>query len=429
MAWMLRLVTLAIVLLTATASAASPPNVVMIISDDQAWTDFGFMGHESIETPRLDRLATESLVFPHGYVPASLCSPSLLTIITGRFPFEHGVTGNEPPRPRGKPRNDPTYRAQVEEMIAYIDKSPTLPRLLAKRGYLSFQSGKWWLGEYTRGGFTHGMTHGDPDRGGRHGDAGLAIGRTSMQPIFDFIEEAGDRPFFVWYAPFLPHRPHDPPKHMVEKYSAGTESIHVARYRANCELFDTTCGQLLDHLDERGLRDNTLVVFVVDNGWIQRADAPGYAPRSKRSPYDGGLRTPIMLRWPGHVQPGTIETPVSSIDLASTVLAACGMERDAAMSGIDLLDAEAIADRTVIFGDVHLHNAVDIHRPAANVVHRWCRSGRWKLIVPNPVHRPDARIELYDITADPFETTDLAASEPDRVATMRALIDGWWSAD
>ena len=248
-----------------------PPNIVLIISDDQAWTDFGFMGHESIETPRLDRLADESLVFEHGYVPSSLCSPSLASIITGRYPHQHRITGNEPPRPKGVGHANPEYRAAVAEMIALADACPTLPDLLGETGYRSLQTGKWWLGDFRRGGFTHGMTHGDPDRGGRHGDEGLDIGRRTMQPIEEFIEEAGDDPFLVWYAPFLPHTPHDPPQDLADKYADRTDSVRIARYWANCERFDASCGALLDLLERLAPGERKLELFGrphnVHKGW------------------------------------------------------------------------------------------------------------------------------------------------------------------
>jgi len=193
-------------LFAACTFAAKPPNVVLIISDDQSWTDYGFMEHEAIETPNIDRLARQSRLFKRGYVPTSLCCPSLATLITGLYPHQNGITGNEPPIPSGG-KNTDQYRSQVQECVGFIDTMPTLPMLLAKRGYVSQQSGKWWQGHYSRGGFTHGMTHGDPKRRGRHGDEGLKIGREGLQPIFDFIDDAGDKPFFVWYAPFLPHKP------------------------------------------------------------------------------------------------------------------------------------------------------------------------------------------------------------------------------
>ena len=407
------------------AQAAQPPNVVMIIGDDQAWGDFGFMGHPVIRTPNLDRLASQSLVFTRGYVPASLCRPSLATLATGLYAHQHRITSNDPPR--GIPREE--FLRQRQEQIANIDRVPTLPRMLGEKGYLSLQTGKWWEGNPSRGGFTHGMTHGDPKRGGRHGDVGLKIGREGMKPIFDFIEECGERPFFLWYAPFLPHSPHNPPQELLDKYRDKTDSIHIARYWAMCEWFDVTCGQLLAHLDKKGLSQNTLVVFVVDNGWIQRRDSGGYAPKSKRSPYDGGLRTPIMLRLPGRIEPKRDdETPVVSVDLAPTILTACGLDPATDMPGLNLLDKEALSNREAIFGETFTHNAIDVRNPASSLEYRWCIEGRWKLIVPNPANVPGGQTELYDVIADPHETENLAAKDPDRAARIRGLIDAWWPA-
>jgi uncharacterized sulfatase len=404
-------------------SAAAPPNVVMIIGDDQAWGDFGFMGHPVIQTPRLDRLASQSLVFTRGYVPSSLCRPSLATLATGLYAHQHRITSNDPPL--GLPREE--VLRQRREQIANVDRVPTLPRLLGEKGYMSLQTGKWWEGRYSRGGFTHGMTHGDPKRGGRHGDEGLRIGREGLEPVFRFIEEAAGRPFFIWYAPFLPHRPHNPPERLLEKYRDKTESIHVARYWAMCQWFDETCGELLDHLDEKGLAENTLVVFVADNGWIQQPQAGGYAPRSKRSPYDGGLRTPIMLRWPGRVDAARDEqTPVISVDLAPTILAACGLGPTPDMQGVNLLDRDALSRRERIFGATFTHNAVDILDPASSVEYRWCIEGRWKLLIPNTANVAAGRVELYDVVADPHEKESLADGNAGRVGRLRERLDAWW---
>ena len=416
-------------LFAACTLATKPPNVVLIISDDQSWTDYGFMEHEAIETPNIDRLARQSRLFKRGYVPTSLCCPSLATLITGLYPHQNGITGNEPPIPSGG-KNTDQYRSQVQECVGFIDTVPTLPRLLAKRGYVSHQSGKWWQGHYSRGGFTHGMTHGDPKRRGRHGDEGLKIGREGLQPIFDFIDDAGDKPFFVWYAPFLPHNPHNPPKRLLDKYTKKTESIFIARYWAMCEWFDETCGQLLNHLDEKKLARDTLVLYVTDNGWIQRADNGRYAPRSKRSPYDGGIRTPIMIRWPGKVQPGERPELANSIDLAPTILKACGLEPTDTMQGIDLLDDTALAKRKSTHGACYLHNAVDIHKPSANLTHRWLINGNWKVILPykaNLTTRDEAKgtgeTELYNLAKDPFERRNLAKSKASRVKRLTKQLN------
>lgn len=422
-----------------------PPNIVLIISDDQGWMDYGFMGHPAIETPHLDQLAAESRTFTRGYVPSSLCSPSLMSIITGMYPHEHRVTGNDPAMPEGlsrrEARKDPGYRREVAEMVGFIDDVPTLPRLLGDEGYLSLQTGKWWQGNYSRGGFTHGMTHGDPARGGRHGDEGLTIGRQGLAPIGDFLDEAGDEPFLIWYAPFLPHAPHTPPERLFNKYKPLTDSIHQARYWAMCEWFDETCGELLATLDERGLTDETLVVYVCDNGWTQPLEGGGGAAGGdygKRSAYDGGLRTPIMLRWPGRVEPGLVNRPVSSIDIAPTVLRASGVEPPAEMSGINLLDLDAVRERRAIFGDIHLHNAVDVRRPALNLTYRWTvADSRWKLILPNPVNLGKETMpkslsgdpELFDLISDPHEQHNLAEDRPALVEELTGLIDRWWPAE
>ena len=236
------------------------PNIVLILADDQAWNDYGFMGHDRVKTPNLDRLAAESVVFTRGYVPTAVCRPSLMTLITGLYPHQHKVTGNDP--------NGGFKEAKFprEELLVNIDTIPTLPRLLADQGYLSHQSGKWWEGNYQRGGFTHGMT-----QGRRHGDEGLKIGREGLDSIYHFVDYAlaEEKPFFLWYAPFLPHTPHNPPARLLDKYADLGLSLPIAKYYAMIEWFDETCGQLLHFLEQKGLRENTLIYYVCDNGWIQ----------------------------------------------------------------------------------------------------------------------------------------------------------------
>ena len=405
------------------------PNVVMIISDDQAWGDYGFMGHPQIKTPRLDRLARESLVFPRGYVPSSLCCPSLATMVTGLYPSQHRITGNDPRDPKKKSYtkkwSDPDYLALANKMDNFIAQVPTIPNLLGEHGYLSHQSGKWWLGKYQKGGFTHGMTHGDPSRGGRHGDEGLKIGREGLAPIDDFMSEASkaEKPFFLWYAPFMPHTPHTPPQRLLEKYLNKTDSKHIAKYWAMCEWFDESCGQLLDLLALHGVSDNTIVLYVCDNGWINQQNASRYAPRSKRSPNEGGIRTPIMIRWPGRVKPERSKHLASSLDLAPTILKACGLEPTVEMQGIDLLDSKAVAARKQIFGEIYEHDIADLDNPSASLLYRWTIRGPWKLIQPYGPNRPDAKPELYQVLKDEHENKNLAAQKPALVAELQQSIE------
>jgi uncharacterized sulfatase len=408
-------------------AADTPPNVVMIISDDHLWSDYGFMGHPHIQTPNLDKLAKESLTFTRGYVPSSLCCPSLASMITGLYPHQHKVTSNDPGAPAGmKPRafqNSPLFDAGREIMSKHLEEAGTLPTRLAAKGYLSLQTGKWWQKHYSRGGFTSGMT-----QGGRHGDTGLDIGRKTMQPIYDFIGQAKQqqKPFLVWYAPMMPHDPHTPPQRLFDKYKDKAPTVHVAKYWAMVEWFDETCGQLLNHLDEQGLRENTIVVYVSDNGWITHPQTGRYADKSKQSQYDGGLRSPIMLRWPAKVQPKMSDDLAISLDFAPTILKAAGLEPTKDMPGLNLLDSAAVSARKTLYGECFTHNFVDIQVPATSLKWRWIIDGHSKLIIPNKANQPDDVTELYDLKADPTEEKNLASDQPAKVTELTAKLDAWW---
>jgi len=431
------------------AQSGARPNIVLIISDDQGAGDYGFMGHPQLQTPNLDKLAAQSLAFPRGFVPTSVCCPSLATIITGLYPHQHKVTANDPPLPPGTGTKGKGGRGSTEELTAQwngmLDKVPTLPRLLAGAGYLSFQTGKWWQGDFSRGGFTHGMS-----QGSRHGDAGLTIGREGMKPIYDFIAESRrqEKPFFVWYAPFMPHTPHTPPDRLFKKYAALTNSPHMARYWAMCEWFDETCGELLGHLDREKLAENTIVIYVTDNGWIQSPTTGGFAPKSKTTPFDAGHRTPILVRWPGHVKPAKSSALASSVDILPTVLAALQLPAPREVRGINLLDARAAEARQHVFGEDFTIRSQSLDDANANVLWRWVTDGRWRLVLPRTFEAEGklktipsdsylkpyliatleaAQPMLYDLKSDPQEETNVASQHPDIVTALRAKLDAHWT--
>lgn len=413
-----------------------PPNIVLILSDDQAWDDYGFMGHPDIKTPHLDRLAERSLLFPRGYVASPLCRPSLATMATGLYPHQHGVTGNDVDG-----RNN---RAELDKQVqAEFHKHPSMIKTLVANGYLAHQSGKWWEGSYADGGFTHGMTHGDPARGGRHGDAGLLIGRrpadaprgsegsdipASMKPIADFMDHAieQDKPFFVWFAPFLPHTPHNPPKRLLEKYTQEGRAMDVAKYYAMCEWFDETCGELVKLIDDRELRENTVFLYICDNGWAARstnADDPnqklwsGFALKSKGSPFEDGIRTPIMVSWPGKVKPGISEDFASAIDLFPTAMAVARIAAPKDLPGLNLMDKEATEARKTIFGVTHAIHNMTPGNPDGTLQYLWAIEGDWKLIqrctgenktVYARIHDWDNEsIRFFNLREDPHETKNL----------------------
>lgn len=433
------------------------PNVILIISDDQSFSDYGFMGHEFIETPHLDKLAKESLTFTRGYATAPLCSPSLASIITGLYAQQHGITGNDPlveyegQKSYGKiaPNNQfdensyPKQRDKAFQRLAtHFYKNRLITEYLGDKGYQSFQTGKWWVGSADDAGFDKGMTHGDYNRGGRHGDEGLKIGREGMEPIYDFIEnaKANDKPFFIWHAPFLPHTPHNPPKELEEKYLAIAPSVFVAKYWAMVEWFDQTTGELLNYLKEQGLEENTIIVYTCDNGWIQSEDQKGYAPRSKRAPHEAGIRTPIMFKHPSMIKPAFDTTNlVSNIDLVPTILSMLDIKHPE-LPGINVLDSDQLRNRNVVFAEAYNHDILDIDYPAASILYKVAIERKWKLMVPNNklvTQSATSRkeniqgyyskdIQLFDLDTDPNEEINVASKNPGVVKHLTQEIDNWW---
>ena len=426
-----------------TASAQSRPNVLLIVSDDQAWSDYGFMGNSRVQTPHLDRLASQSLVFTRGYVTSPLCRPSLASMVSGLHTHQHGTTGNDVSPARGAQR-EREGRSQID---AFNSRSSLVSDLVAS-GYVAFQSGKWWEGSWKESHFTAGMTHGIATQGGRHGDEGLTIGRKGLHPITDFIDAAAadKNPFFVWYAPFLPHTPHNPPDRLLKKYQREDRPTDEATYFAMCDWFDVTCGELIEHLKHRNLADNTLVVYICDNGWrpLSRSDVPvpkmwnqRFSPRSKGSPYENGIRTPIMFSLPGRIQPARSENLASSIDLRPTILKLCGLQLSGQLPGIDLLDVEARVSREQIFGAAYSIHNMTLGDPAATRQYRWIITRRWKFLARDHgvdttlykyVHLWDQTPEqLFDLQVDPGESKDLIASHPEVATQLRGKLNTWIS--
>ena len=437
---MKRILSLFTALLCAGAQAQDKPNIVFILSDDQGWTDYGFMGHKDIKTPQLDKLAERSLVFERGYVASPLCRPSLATMATGRWPFEHGITGNDVEGMKDRATRDVPMRDAFH-------KFPNFIKLLTDNGYVAHQSGKWWEGSWKEGGFSAGMTHADPKRGGRHGDAGLTIGRKGMTEITDFIDKAVEekKPFLIWYAPFLPHTPHNPPERLLGKYQAEGRAMDVAKYYAMCDWFDETCGELVEHLDKRKIADNTLIIYFCDNGWAAastRKDDPdqktwkGFALRSKGSPFEMGIRTPVMLTWPGKLKPARSQDFAHAIDLFPTIAAAAGVKAPEELTGVNLLDDKARGERDAIFGVTHAIHNMTPGKPDDTLQYLWCIEKDWKLMVRYPgrnitkyalIHSWDDEtpLRLYNVAKDPHEKVNLADKHPEIVQRLKARIDAW----
>ena len=404
-------------------AAKDRPNVVLIISDDQGFSDYGFMGNDKVQTPHLDRLAKESVLYTRGYT-MPVCSPSLASLLTGQLPHAHGITGNDlsGQQPKRGERHELAERLLANSML--------LPRAMSKAGYLSFQTGKIWNVTYDQVGFTHGMT----TTAGRHGDAGLRIGRKGMQPIFEFIDDAvsQEKPFFIWYAPFLPHTPHTPPKEILAKYRGQGPTPAAEKYHAMVEWFDQTCGELANGIEKRGLSKSTVILYLADNGWDASHGKP--VARAKLSPYELGIRTPMFVRWPGRVPPTKDEDTLAHvIDVVPTILEIAGADKPQGLPGKNLLDRDALRERDAVYVEAYNHDIADLDHPERSLIARVVIEGWWKLIVPGPA-TPDRRFAtvpgepaLFNLKSDPLEQVDIASRHPDVVRRLQAKLESEWN--
>lgn len=406
--------------------AADRPNIILIISDDQAFNDYTFMGSKIAKTPHLDRIASEGLVYTRGYV-MPVCSPSLACLLTGKMPRNHGITGNDlaPDAPQFSGGNQ-NRKPLMDQLLG---NSLMLPKALTESGYLTFQTGKLWNTTFRDVGFTHGMT----DKQGRHGGDGLTIGRKGMKPIYDFIEKSNKekKPFFIWHAPFMPHDPHTPPQEILEKYIGKGPTPAAEKYYAMVEWFDKTCGELDDYLTKNDLKKNTVILYLADNGW--NAEKGYNGGRAKMTPYETGIRTPMFIRWPGKVIPLRDDETLAHItDFPATILKIAKVKAPSDIPGLDLLDRDAMTKRKSIFVESYCHDIADLKDPGKSLYARVVIDGFSKLIIPGPAkptrpfHTIPTEIELYDLKADPLEITNLAKERPVEVKRLMAIQDSEW---
>jgi uncharacterized sulfatase len=386
---------------------------VLIIADDLGYTDLGFMGSQVAQTPHLDRLAAEGTVFPVGYSTASVCRPALRSLLTGLHPIQY-LLREQWLAKEGTPSSP---AAPVIRTMA------TLPRLLAARGYASFQAGKHFEGPYAAAGFSEGMNR----VGGRVGlDAGTRLVRETVEPVNDFLERHRNEPFFLWFAPMIPHLPHDPPRELLRALRDAPIPLGARPYYASIRWLDGAVGDLLERLDALGLRERTLVVFASDNGWdASRPDDPQQAliggSKGKKSLHELGYRTPIVFRWPGRIPAGVVdERLVSLVDLYPTLLDFAGVPVPAGRDGVSLrpvLEGEGGSTRAALIGSAD--GVRGDHFAPARGGFFW-RTQRWHYLA-----RHQAGDALYDLEADPGETRDVAAFHPEVVKRARAATRAW----
>nr|BFE59416.1 sulfatase [Dactylosporangium thailandense] len=438
------------------------PNIVFILIDDMGWADLGCYGSSFYETPRLDRLAEQGALFTDAYAAAPVCSPTRASILTGRYPARVGVTQYIGGHGVGKLADVPYHQFLPTNELS-------LARALRAGGYRTWHVGKWHLGPRRTWPDQHGF---DVNIGGCEwghpkswfspygnptlpdGPEGEYLTDRLTDEAIRLIETAGDAPFFLNLWHYAVHVPIHAPAELIAKYERkaadlGLDALdpfepgerfpawhqRAARvhrrvvqsdpaYAAMVENLDTNIGRLLDALEAAGKADNTIVVFTSDNGGLSTAEGSPTSnlPLSEGKGWvaEGGVREPLIVRWPGVVEPGRrIAAPVTSPDFYPTLLAAAGLPPRPAqhVDGADvtpLLRGEPFERGPVYWHYPHYSNQGG--RPAAAV-----RDGRWKL-----VHEfegdPDT---LFDIVADPGEHRDLAAEHPGVAAALRERLLSW----
>lgn len=447
---------LALSVAAAPPNASTPPNVIVIVTDDQGYGDLGFHGNPVIRTPTLDRFAAESVRLKHFYV-SPVCAPTRASLMTGRYNYRTGVVD--------------TYLGRA---MMYTDEV-TIAEALGGAGYRTGIFGKWHLGDnYPMRPIDQGFEEALVHRGG-----GLAqpsdpatdqpISRRYFDPLLehngkleqrqgyctdifttaamDFVQKHAQEPFFVYLAYNCPHTPLQLPDEYLKAY----ENVSVepdqfprtgqplpkpsleaaeqtARVYGMVTNIDDNVRRLFGHLESLGIAEKTIVVVLTDNGPQQPRYNAGLRDR-KGSVYEGGIRVPCYVRWPGKLVPGrVVEYPAAHIDLLPTLLGLCKVDlpKDRRIDGVDLASllngtATTGPERTLCF-QWHRGDWPERYRSFA------VRGSRFKLVGAPPMRGREETLQLFDLTQDPYEQKDLAGTHPETVSELKSHYERWYES-
>jgi arylsulfatase A-like enzyme len=418
-------------------SAADKPNVIIVLTDDQGYGDVGFHGNDKIKTPNLDRFSNEGVELRQFYC-SPVCAPTRASLLTGRYFYRTGVIHTS--RGGAKMHGDET----------------TLAEMLKPAGYATGIFGKWHLGDNypmrpIDQGFDESLVHKGggigqtPDlpndyfdpllwHNGREHRAKGYCTDVFFNAAIEFVRVNRNRPFFVYLATNAPHTPLTVADRYVEPYKAMGLDDTTARVYGMVQNIDENLGRLLQTLEQLGLRRNTLVVFLSDNGPQQQRFNAGLRGR-KGNVYEGGIRVPCFMQWPAALkQPASIDRIAAHIDIVPTVLAACGVKppADVSMDGVSLLpllrgELDNWPDRALFF-QVHrglspqrYHNAA-VRTPRYKLLFAPTTFGIERIELPE-----DPPADLYDLEADPGEQDNVASQFPDVVARLKEQYDNWYA--
>jgi arylsulfatase A-like enzyme len=413
----------ALLLLLPSAACSRRPNIVFVVADDHGYPYAGFSGSELVQTPNLDALAAEGTRFTRAFTTASSCRPSQRTLLTGLYPQQWMATVRALP-----PRHDERHGwSQVRHFA-------TLPGLLGAHGYATFQGGKLWEGRtFQDAGFGAGTKDPVPERPSRDelsGGSGLRLGRETMEPLWGFVDAHAQGPFFVFFAPTLPHAPLDPPPEFEEPYARAPISEAARLYFANVSRLDAVVGELLRGLAARGLQEDTVVVYLSDNGWEQdpQREAADGGEHGKHSIRELGFHTPLIVRWPGVVPAGAVrEDLVSTVDLFPTLLQMARVDVPAGRMGVSLLPTLLYgipSPRTRVIAGVNQLRGPTPRRGRPREIAaqaHFVRTPEWRYVSYDTYGRE----ELYHLPSDPDERHDVAGEKSEELAALRARLEDW----
>ncbi len=422
------------------AVESGKPNIVVFLADDMGWGDSATYGHPLIQTPNLDKLASQGVKFTQCYSACGVCSPSRSAILTGRTPYRNGV-----------------YRHLSGNHEAHLRASEiTYPKLLKTIGYETCHVGKWHLNslpqfntkQYPQPG-DHGYdywmathnnaepSHKNPKNFVRNGKPVGELKGYSAPLVADeasrWLSEVRDKskPFAlsIWV-----HEPHSPIA-TDSQFSDLYDGHKNSKYMGNITQLDHALGQVMQALDQEGVSDNTLLIFTSDNGPVERfGGTTGGLRGGKRSDHEGGIRVPGVARWPGHIKPGTIsDFPVIGTDIFATVLGITGipLPKDRTIDGVSMLPAfegKSVERKIPLFWRTH------VSPPGDRVA---LRIGDWKLVGNETL----TKFQLYEIQKDWKEEHDLAATMPEKTEQMKKQLfnvwkdieaegpDEWWKSE
>lgn len=425
-------------------AAARRPNVILVLVDDLGWSDLGCYGNPAVDTPRIDAFCAESIKFTDAYSAAPVCSPTRASIMTGHAPARLHITNHMPDRESFMPEDPVLLPAHCKDRLAL--EYDTLAERLSGAGYRTAFMGKWHLAPADQPDEAEFF----PDRQGFEinvgGNGWGSPGRSFFAPYSfpglesktedeylpyrigeeaaAWLDERADEtePFFLALWHYTVHWPMDAPPDLLAKYQArGTgPGVVDVRYAAMTEALDRVFGSVLDALERSGRADETLVIFTSDNGALGSVADNRPLRAAKGYLYEGGIRVPMMVRWPGVVTPGVTASPVISTDLYATILEAAGVP----VPDDDPGDSTSVVP--VLRGEPMKRDALFFHYPnyawhRSNRLGGAIRAGDLKLIE----RFDDGSLELYDLAADPSEMTNLAAQRPAVAASLQSRLAAW----